>query len=72
MTFEIQQTSDAVTHVRNVRELLNRTAEHCRADVNLVDEPQAKALFETTAEVLIGLTRAYEHYEDGTEDAWRR
>jgi hypothetical protein len=72
MTFAVRQTSDAMAHVRNIRDLLNQTAEHCRADVEQVDEPQARALFETTAEVLIGLMRAYEHYEQGTEAAWRR
>jgi hypothetical protein len=28
-------------------------------------------LFETTAEVLIGLTKAYEDYENRSEEAWR-
>ena len=72
MSFEVEQTSDAMAHVRNIRSLLNQTAEHARADLNMVEEPQARALFETTAEVLIGLMRAYEHYEQGSEAAWRR
>jgi hypothetical protein len=35
-------------------------------------EPRAQALFETTAEVLIGLQKAFSDYEEGSELAWRR
>ncbi len=42
-----------------------------RDDIGKVDDPKAKALFETTAEVLIGLKTAYDHYEQGNEPAWR-
>jgi hypothetical protein len=45
--------------------------EHARQDVAKVDDPKAQALFETTAEVLAGLKKAYEHFEQGTEGAWK-
>lgn len=35
-------------------------------------KPIAKALFETSAEVLIGLRKAYEDYEQGSESAWKK
>lgn len=41
-----------------------------REDVLHVDEPQAKALFETSAEVLQALYTAFEHYEKKDEPAW--
>lgn len=34
-------------------------------------DPKAQALFETTAEVLQGVIKAFEHYEAKTESAWR-
>jgi hypothetical protein len=36
---------------------------HLRSDVGKVDEPQAKALFETSTEVLGGLKKAFQDYE---------
>jgi hypothetical protein len=42
-----------------------------QGDVGNVEEPRAEALFETTAEVLGGLKKAFEHYEEKSEEAWR-
>lgn len=41
-----------------------------REDVQKLDDPQAKALLETSAEVLKGLHTAFDHYEKKTEAAW--
>jgi hypothetical protein len=59
-------------HTMRIRQMLLDVANHARADVQQVEEPRARALFETTAEVLEGLARAYSHYEEGVEPAWRR
>ena len=45
---------------------------HAREDVGKIDEPNAQALFETTAEVCAGLERAFEHDEGQSEQAWQR
>jgi len=37
----------------------------------LSQNPQAQAFFETTAEVLSGLVKAFEHFESKTEAAWQ-
>jgi hypothetical protein len=42
-----------------------------RADVEKVEEPKLKAMFETSAEVLGGLTKAFRDYERKNEPAWR-
>ncbi|PYY05213.1 MAG: hypothetical protein DMG69_27845 [Acidobacteria bacterium] len=34
--------------------------DHTREDVGKINDPKAQALFETTAEVLTGLSKAYE------------
>lgn len=44
---------------------------HLRQDMDSLDDPQAKALFETSAEVLEGLKRAFHHYQEQSEKAWR-
>ena len=51
--------------------MLSEAARHAREDVGKVTDPRARALFETTAEVLDGLIRAYEHAEQRTEPAWK-
>ena len=42
-----------------------------REDIEKVDEPQLKAMFETSAEVLGGLEKAFKDYEQRNEKAWR-
>lgn len=63
---------DPRTHSGKIRGMLTGVIEHAREDINKVDDPSAKALFETTAEVLIGLRTAYEHFEQESEAAWRK
>lgn len=58
-------------HTAKIKQMLQDVADHCRDDVEKIDEPRAQALFETTAEVLRGLATAYEHYEEGAEKAWQ-
>jgi hypothetical protein len=65
------ETADPKTHARNIQRMLNELIDHVRDDVERVSEPKAQVLFETTAEVLIGLRTAYEHYETGAEKAMR-
>lgn len=64
--------SDPLHHTAKIREMLTAMVQHVRDDVGKVDDPQARALFETTAEVLLGLRKAYEDYEEGSELAWRK
>jgi hypothetical protein len=65
------ETDDPKAHVRNIEEMLTEVIGHVRDDVDRVNEPKAQVLFETTAEVLIGLRTAYQHYESDSEKAMR-
>lgn len=65
------QTSDPREHTRNIKSAMQEMVEHLRRDIGRIDEPQAKALFETSAEVLNGLITAYSHYEEKHEKAWK-
>jgi uncharacterized membrane-anchored protein YhcB (DUF1043 family) len=58
-------------HTRKMRQRLTETMDHLRRDIDEVDEPQLKAMFETSAEVLGGLVKAFRDYEEKNESAWR-
>jgi hypothetical protein len=62
---------DPLSHVSKIRQMLADVANHCRADIAKVDEPKAQVLFETAAEVLIGLQTAFEHYITEAEPAMK-
>ena len=65
-------TSDPLPHVRNVREEIHDLVEHLRNDAHIVKDPKARALFETSAEVLSGLERAFEHFASHSEPVWQK
>ena len=50
---------------------MRQLIDHLREDVEKVTEPKAQALFETSAEVLTGLVKAFGDYEQKDEEAWR-
>ena len=59
-------------HTQKMRHRLEETIEHLRVDIDKVDEPKCKAMFETAAEVLGGLTKAFRDYEQKNERAWKK
>jgi hypothetical protein len=59
-------------HTANLRKMLSQVIDHARSDVGKVSDPKAQALFETTAEVLAGLRKAFEDFENRNEAAWRQ
>jgi hypothetical protein len=63
--------SDPGYHTQNISQMMDDLISHLREDIDKVDDPQAKALFEVSAEVLQGLQRSFEHFETKSEKAWR-
>ena len=59
-------------HTQNMKKRLQEIVDHLRLDIGKVDEPQLKAMFETSAEVLSGLIKAFGDYEKKNEAAWRK
>ena len=59
-------------HTQKMKQRLQDTVTHLRQDVGKVDEPQLAAMFETSAEVLNGLIKAFDDYEKKNEAAWRK
>ena len=58
-------------HTQKMQMRLQEMVDHLRGDIEKVDEPQLKAMFETAAEVLLGLRKAFSDYEQKNEAAWR-
>ena len=67
-----QNTSNnPVHHTQKIKTRMRQLIVHLREDVGKVTEPKAQALFETSAEVLTGLVKAFDDYEKKGEAAWR-
>lgn len=56
---------------RGLRSKMDDLVGELRQQIGTVDDPSARALFETSAEVIIGLRTAFEHFENKSEEAWR-
>ncbi|WP_027514466.1 hypothetical protein [Bradyrhizobium sp. WSM1417] len=63
---------DPKHHTQKMKQRLQETVTHLREDIRKVDEPQLTAMFETSAEVLSGLVKAFDDYEKKNEAAWRK
>ena len=59
-------------HTEKMKKRLEETVTHIRQDIDKVDDPQLAAMFETCAEVLLGLVKAFGDYEKKNETAWRK
>ena len=62
---------DAKVHTAKLRSEMQDLIEHLRRDIGLVEEPRAKAMFETSAEILQGLVKTYQDYDQGQEAAFK-
>jgi hypothetical protein len=62
---------DPRRHIQKMQKALLELKDQLRQDIVHVDEPQLKAMYETSAEVLGGLAKAFHDYEMKNEAAWR-
>lgn len=73
MTDRMQFSEDDPRHhTARLKQMLSDVINHARDDVSKVTDARAQALFETTAEVLGGLRKAYDDFEQRNETAWRK
>jgi hypothetical protein len=63
--------NNPIRHTHKIKAQMRHIIKHLREDVGKVTEAKAQALFETSAEVLTGLVKAFEDFEKKTEAAWR-
>ena len=64
-------TDNTMRCITTTQDRLDTLANQVRAEIANVREPKAQALLETTAEVLLGLKKAYADYAEGREKAWQ-
>ena len=62
---------DAAHLTEKMRHAFAGLQHQLRVDVDRVDEPQLKALFEESAEVLGALAKTFEDYQRKAEPAWQ-
>ena len=67
---EKSQSSNPLEHTGNIKKEFRNLSEHLREDVDKVNDQQAKALFEVSAEIIDGLEKAFTDYERKNESAW--
>ena len=63
---------DSIEHSNAIATKLSTLRDELRGTIPQVEDRQAKAMFETGAEVLGGLRQAFADYADGSEQAWQR
>lgn len=66
-----ENTSNPLEHTFNVKKEFDTLIDHLRRDVEKMDDPSGKALFEVSAEVITGLKKAFTDYEQKKETAWK-
>jgi hypothetical protein len=62
--------SDPREHTRVMEKRFKETVSDLRSDIKVISDPRAKALFETAAEVIGGLEKAFHDYDKRDELAW--
>jgi len=67
----ITNSNDPAVHTAKIKADLSNLVNHLRSDIEKLDNPAAKALFEVSAEVLLGLHKAFSDFEQKNEKAWQ-
>ena len=65
MTHEVDR--DPRHHTQKMQQRLQEMMDHLREDIEKVADPRFKEMFETAAEVLGGLKKAFNDYEQKKE-----
>jgi hypothetical protein len=63
--------NDARHHTMKIAAEMQHLVSHLRGDAAKVQQPKAKAMYETAAESIDGLRKAFEDYARGTEPAMK-
>ena len=67
---EKSSSSNPLEHITNIKKEFRKLSQHLRDDVEKVHDPEARSLFEVSAEVIDGLEKAFIDYERKNETAW--
>lgn len=56
------EQATSVERSRTIAYMIGELEKHARANVEVIDDPRAETLFETTADVCAGLRKAFDDY----------
>lgn len=70
MTITPLNSNDPKEHAQHLEKYISELRDFCHAEIKRVNDPKAQALFETTAEVLTGLEKAFSDFQSENEGAW--
>lgn len=68
----INSTQNVSHHTTKIKNMLSELIDHLRSDITKIEDLQAKAMFETSAEVLIGIRKAFNDFDEKNEQAWHK
>lgn len=71
MEFEKIQTHNSLEHAKNIEDILGSLKSLCKSEIQVFHDPKAKALLETSADVLGGLEKAFHDFLSKEDDAWK-
>ena len=60
----------SLEHTATIKKEFRKLSQHLREDVEKISDPEAKSLFEVSAEVINRLEKAFSDYERKNETAW--
>jgi molecular chaperone GrpE (heat shock protein) len=70
ISMEKSASSNPLEHTANLKAEFRKLSQHLREDIEKVHDPEARSLFEVSAEVIDGLEKAFVDYERKNETAW--
>lgn len=70
MAIVILNSQNPKEHVQMIEQKITVLKKLCQDEIRLLKEPKAKALLETSADVLSGLEKAFSDYQSENEGAW--
>lgn len=70
---ELNQTNNPnpIEHAKNIEDILSSLKSLMRNEIQVFHDPKAKALLETSAEVLGGLEKAFHEFVMKDDDVWK-
>lgn len=66
-----ENSSNPIVHINNIKNHLKEIVDHLRTDVEKISDLKCQAMFEVSAEVIIGLIKAFDDYKNKNEKAWK-
>jgi len=63
--------TNPVDHAKKIETILESLQGHCRSESLLFTDPKAKALYETAADVLDGLQKAFHDFSLKKDEIWK-